>query len=272
MYRRVKNLLSFALAGTIGLTASGALYAQGTSTGSNTGTAGSSTSMAGGSFGLSSSSFGLSSAGTTGSTSSSPYGQSAGAGSRSTGIGSTSLFGAYYANPLSYGIAGTSNTNGNTSTSPAYGNVLYNTTSTNSSIYNVGTSGSSGSTGNRGSTGRTGTNSGTGTVRTGSTSSQAFGPMTTYRSSPSFITRLDFASQAPPPRAEVRADLQRLVAESPEIASRAGITVRMDGDTVVLSGQVRDNQERRLVGSMMLLAPGVRGVRNELVPTVTTED
>jgi hypothetical protein len=98
--------------------------------------------------------------------------------------------------------------------------------------------------------------------------------MASYRTSPSFVTRVSFAGgqATPPARPEVLAGLQRLVAESPEIPSRAGIAIRMDGDKVVLSGQVRNNEERRLVESMMLLSPGVRSVQNELVPTVTTED
>jgi hypothetical protein len=275
MTRGVKNLLSFALAGVIGVVAAGSLSAQGTSTG--TSMTGGSTSSAG-SFGLNSSSFGLSSAGTTGGTTSTGvYGQSAGAGSKSTGVGSTSLFGLYYANPLSLGVPGSSSTTSSTTggATPTFAQPLFNISSGTSSIYSS-TGSTSGSSTGRGSTGRAGSSSSTGTIgnRTSTSSSTTFSPVTTYRSSPSFVTRVSFAGgqATPPARTEVLAGLQRLIADSPEITSRAGISVRMDGDKIVLSGQVLNNSERRLVESMMLLSPGVRSVQNELVPTVTTED
>jgi len=276
MTRGVKNLLSFALAGVIGAATAGSLFAQGTSVGTGTSMAGGSTASAG-SFGLNSSAFGLGAAGTTGSSSSGVYGNSAGAGSRSTGVGSTSLFGSYYNNVMAIGAPGTTVSTNSTTGLPTstFGNPVFNISSGTSSIYNT-TGSTSGSSTGRGSTGRAGSNTGgsTGTVRTGSTSSATFSPMASYRSSPSFVTRVSFAGgQAPPPaRTEVLAGLQRLIADSPEITSRAGITVRMDGDKIVLSGQVLNNSERRLVESMMLLSPGVRSVQNELVPTVTTED
>lgn len=43
-----------------------------------------------------------------------------------------------------------------------------------------------------------------------------------------------------------------------------GVVVQMDGDEVVLTGKVRDENERRLAGNMVRQEPGVRRVRNDL--------
>ena len=42
------------------------------------------------------------------------------------------------------------------------------------------------------------------------------------------------------------------------------ITVATDGNTVVLTGAVASDDERRLVENMIRLEPGVHSVRNEL--------
>jgi hypothetical protein len=232
---------------------------------------GSGTSLSGGpssSVGFNSSAFGL---GSTTSSSTSPYGNSPGAGGSSTGYGSTSLFGPYLGNPLATGIPGnTSNT------TKAFGQALFNISS--SGVYNTNTTG----TGGRGNTlggnlaGRTGTtnlgNLGTGNI------SRSTGTTSTFNANNAFpanarpyITQIAFAVPAPP-RAELRADLVRAIAQAPDLPSRAGITVQVDGDAVVLQGRVATNEERRVVESLVRLTPGVNVVRNELVPMTAGAD
>jgi hypothetical protein len=104
------------------------------------------------------------------------------------------------------------------------------------------------------------------------TTATAFTPSTAYRSSPSFTTRIAFAVPAPAPRAAVQANLQQLIGAAEQLPSRTGIKVKWDGDTLVLQDQVSNNEERRVAESLVRLEPGVRTVRNELVPLVTTED
>ena len=48
------------------------------------------------------------------------------------------------------------------------------------------------------------------------------------------------------------------------VKNPGGIAIEVEGGTVVLKGQVSDDDQRRLVEGMMRLTPGVRDVRNEL--------
>ncbi len=61
-----------------------------------------------------------------------------------------------------------------------------------------------------------------------------------------------------------RADLQSIITRSTTLSMPAGISVTMDGNTVVLSGRVANEDERRIAENMLRLAPGVRDVRNDL--------
>jgi hypothetical protein len=279
MSRRLNHLLPLALTGVVCFTATGSLLAQQSltsqRTGGGSGSYGSGSSMSGGSsssaFGLSSN-LGLTSSGTSGS--SSPFGNSAGAGSSSSsGVGATSLFGSYYATPEAAGVPGAISSNGTTRTT-AFGQQLFNIST--SSIYNTsGTGTTGGGRGGRGGAagGGYGANTGVGGANINrTTSTTAFTPSTAYRSSPSFATRIAFAVPAPAPRATVQANLQQMIGSAEQLPSRTGIKVQWDGDTIVLRGQVSNNEERRVAESLILLEPGVRTVRNELVPRVTTED
>jgi osmotically-inducible protein OsmY len=42
------------------------------------------------------------------------------------------------------------------------------------------------------------------------------------------------------------------------------IKVKVDGETIVLDGQVRSDQEKRLAENMLRLTPGVHQVQNNL--------
>ena len=63
----------------------------------------------------------------------------------------------------------------------------------------------------------------------------------------------------------VRAELVRMIGEASDLPSRSGVSVLMDGNTVVLQGKVATGEERRVFESLVRLAPGVNVVRNELV-------
>ncbi|HEX3148334.1 MAG TPA: BON domain-containing protein [Gemmataceae bacterium] len=62
----------------------------------------------------------------------------------------------------------------------------------------------------------------------------------------------------------MRANLQGIVNRSSFIGVPANVRVESDGGTIVLRGKVADDDERRLVESMVRLEPGVSDVRNEL--------
>jgi hypothetical protein len=281
MLCRAYSLLPIALTGVICLAAPASLYAQmstgttgGRSTGSGSYGSGTGTSLGGGSssssFGFNSSSFGLGSTGTgTGTSNTSPFGSSAGAGGSTSGYGATSLFGPYLANPMAAGVPGTA-----TSTSKTFGQPLFNVSS--SGVYNTNTTG-----GGRGNTlggalgGRAGSmNYGAGATgninRAGSTSTMNAAVPFRSNAAP-YTTRIAFVV-TPPSREELRSDLARVIAQSADLPSRSGISVQMEGNTVVLQGQVSTNEERRVVESLVRLTPGVQGVRNELVPQTAAGD
>jgi hypothetical protein len=79
----------------------------------------------------------------------------------------------------------------------------------------------------------------------------------------SYITTLAFR----PPQAvvgRVQNDVQQVVSNSTFLSSR-NIQLAMDGNTVIIRGEVGDERERRLAEGMVRLTPGVRQLRNELV-------
>lgn len=179
-----------------------------------------------GSFGLGSTGFGTTS--TTGST-------SAGAGrSSSSQVGATSFEGPYYINPFSLGLA--TGTTGTSSTTSNFGSPLYNLTST----------------------------TGTASINSQANMANSYGAGVNIRRLPSYATTLKFAAPPPPPPAQVRVDLQNMLAQTTQLNPRDSVRIVMDGPAVVLHGRVADDDERRLVENMVLLTPGVNQVRNEL--------
>jgi hypothetical protein len=63
---------------------------------------------------------------------------------------------------------------------------------------------------------------------------------------------------------QVQADLRGMIDRSSMIANPRGIALSMDGNTVVLRGTVKDQEEAQTVEGMVRLTPGVRTVKNEL--------
>jgi hypothetical protein len=174
--------------------------------------------------------------------------------------------GPYLGNPLATGIATQGGTNGSSTSTIAFGSPLYNVSTT---------TGSGGSTGGRGSSGRTGSTTGTGNINR----STMGGTATLYSNTtgafrvggPSYVTRITFA--APRPSAvEVHNDLRQVLSQASDLPSRGRIKLEMDGDVVVLQGQVTNPEERRVVELLVRMNPAVHAVRNELVPVNPAEE
>jgi BON domain len=150
--------------------------------------------------------------------------------------GTTSFLGANYANPLAMGIGTNSSV---TSAGPAFGTALYSVTTNQSS-----------------------------TARTANSTNQNNAGFTSgigVRRLPAYATTLKIKDPPPPPSASaVQFDLQNMLIQSPQLDSRDAVRVFIDGQAVVLQGQVVDDDERRLVENMVRLTPGVGPVRNEL--------
>jgi hypothetical protein len=157
-------------------------------------------------------------------------------GTGSASIGSTTFLGSYYANPMSLGLPGANN---QPSGKSSFGKQLYNTTS-----------------------------SGTATISrsiTTTTQQPVYTSTVGTPRAPSYVTGLGFRV-APPPPERLQGELRDMIARSTRLSTKEKVRVEMDGETVVLQGSVADEAERRLVEGMVRLTPGVREVRNELVP------
>lgn len=59
--------------------------------------------------------------------------------------------------------------------------------------------------------------------------------------------------------------MQDIVARSTWINNPSGIAVNAEGNTVILSGTVASQDERRIAENMLRTHPGVTNVRNDLV-------
>jgi hypothetical protein len=180
-----------------------------------------------------------SSSGTGGSQSTSPFiprntPSSSNSRTGTAGVSTSNPFSSYYANPYAAGFT--------TGTTQSFGTPLFTITSP---------SGLQGATASLGA-------------------SSAFGPYGTNpsyfgRRSPTYITVLGFDRPETIPT-EFQSNLQEVVARSNRLPSNATIRVMLDGNTVVLRGSVADERERRMAENLIRLSPGVREVRNELVP------
>ncbi|HEY1861155.1 MAG TPA: BON domain-containing protein, partial [Gemmataceae bacterium] len=161
-----------------------------------------------------------------------------GTGSAYQGIAASNLLGSYYANPLAAGLpAGT--------TQPRFGAPLYNITAANLSTTGTGALGGQ----NRGGTATTSSSAYAGTSTAG------------VRRAPTYTTTIGF-DYRPPSAGSMQSALQQTIAESSSLPSRSGMTVAVDGDTVVLRGTVGSERERRMAEGLVRLTPGVHEVQN----------
>jgi hypothetical protein len=202
---------------------------------------------------------------------------------RGSSVDASNPFAGYYYNPLSQGLV---------NPSPSFGSPIFTSSSgTMNSILGGNNRGSSFGTFGGTSTSSRGTAGGlantvngaariggaTGTIRTstsGSTTNNglsypggSYGP-TIGRTGPVVAASAHFAGR-PIVTGVRRDDLQGILLRSTRLTTPAGISVTMDGNTVVLSGTVASEDERRLAENMLRLAPGVRDLRNELQAPAT---
>jgi len=63
---------------------------------------------------------------------------------------------------------------------------------------------------------------------------------------------------------QLRNEAQNVLARSNALTMKDSIKVKVDGQTLVLEGQVRSDQEKRLVENMVRLTPGARSIQNNL--------
>lgn len=186
------------------------------------------------------------------------------AGAASTGINTANPFKQYYSNPLQFGYSNVS--------SATFGDPLYTST-----ILGTTSSGSTGGGAGRqtGAAGRTGANA-RGGASGGSTTGAAatFVPSTTPATPRSLPYTTGLASdliptQSPIPgatqRNEMRTQLKSyLVAAKNRLPTADKIDIVFDNELVVLRGEVNSEREKRLAANMLLLTPGIRGLRNEI--------
>ncbi len=162
--------------------------------------------------------------------------------SSSSAVSSTNFLAASYGNPLYPGRPGS--TNLNISAGGGFGQATLPNTNT-----------------GRGTTGGAGNRLG-GTASVGGAGLNGSGAQTSI-SRIQHTTTLDFPVRAVVTQ-ELQDELRGMVARSSSLKAPERITVSVEGNTVVLSGVVSDDKEKRLVEGMVRLTPGVQAVRNEL--------
>jgi hypothetical protein len=80
---------------------------------------------------------------------------------------------------------------------------------------------------------------------------------------PAFVTQVAFPVRRIS-SGQVQTELRDVIARSSALSQPADIQVNMEGQAVVLKGEVADDRERRVVEGMIRLTPGVHEVRNQL--------
>jgi osmotically-inducible protein OsmY len=192
--------------------------------------------------------------------------------SNTSSLNSSNAFSYYYANPYFQGKAGATST-----TAPGgFGTALYGT-STSSNAFSSNTTGrttgTTATTGRNAATGNTATNAFGGNTltgqnaanrgQTGAAGSTTSGIVVQLPRQISYTSTLNFPAPVvtmPQMQQNLRVSLDR----STMLSNPRGIELTMDGNVVVLKGNVATEDEQRLVEGMIRLTPGVRDVRNEL--------
>ena len=173
-------------------------------------------------------------------------------------ISSSNPLGTSYANPLFSGRIGSQ-----LSDAPGgFGQVLYSVTSS-TARSTGGRTGTTGATGIGGvPAGRAGATGGRANVAVSQGSTTTAGlPRPNIR----YTISLKNAPAVLMPPPELQAQLAAMLARSSAISRAANVAVAVEpGSTVILSGRVADEEERRLVEGMVRLTPGVRRIENRL--------
>src|SRR5262249_830558 len=83
------------------------------------------------------------------------------------------------------------------------------------------------------------------------------------RRGPAYTVAVTFPYE-PPGASQLRNEAQNVLARSRAVTLRDSIRVKADGQTLVLEGRVRSEQEKRLAENMVRLTPGARSIQNNL--------
>jgi hypothetical protein len=83
------------------------------------------------------------------------------------------------------------------------------------------------------------------------------------RRGPAYTVAVSFPYE-PLSAVQLRTEAESILARSSALSMKDTIRVRTDGQTLVLQGQVRSAQEKRLVENMIRLTPGVHSIQNNL--------
>jgi hypothetical protein len=98
---------------------------------------------------------------------------------------------------------------------------------------------------------------------TGSVVSETGGQLVTLPRQIAYTSQLKFAP-APVVAPRLQNNLRDILSRAPTLTNAAGVQVQVDGNAVLLRGNVRDADEARLVEGLVRLTPGVGRITNEL--------
>lgn len=183
--------------------------------------------------------------GTSGTTVKAPTGS---AGSTTSIPSSSNPFVRSYINPLSLGMPSVyANTTATAPAKPAgsFGKGLYLTTTPSASAGGVGSA-----TGNTASFSTIGI------------------PRTPYYST-TLSDEIPFVNHSMP---MLQANVKAVIERSSFLKQKENIQVAIDGNVVVLTGQVTSEKQRRLVEGMLRMTPGVREIQNDLIVNTTAKN
>ena len=183
----------------------------------------------------------------------------------SSGTDQTNFLSATYSNPLYMGRYSASSSTSSTNRSSTGTGTGGTTGSASSSTQGIGgfgqpslgtTTGSRTQTGGRGGIAGVSTNAGR-TGQTGQTNQNQSATRVIYSASLKF---------APPvkPTAQVESELREILDRSTSLSNPAAIELSVEDKVVTIRGKVASEDERSLAEGLIRLAPGVRGVKNEL--------
>lgn len=204
-------------------------------------------------------------------------GGGSGAGATSNAVDQTNFLRSSYSNPLYMGRPNqvTTNSTGTIGTNSTGSTIGYSTNSSQSGGFGNPSFGNSSSA--AGATGRVGAGGigaggiggGRAATTTGLGGRAGGGGVIAATQANRIGTRITYSATLKFPakpilHTEVHAEVRSILDRSTMLKNPAGIQVALEDRTVVLRGNVADDDERRLVEGMIRLTPGVRDVRNEL--------
>jgi hypothetical protein len=151
--------------------------------------------------------------------------------SKTTGASSSNPIGSWYGNPLSAGVP-----NGTGKLAGIWA-VTYTSSNTSNTITgNIGSSSLGGMTGQTGST--------------------------LNRRGPAYMVTLAFPVSAPS-SSQLQSEAQKVIDQSTSLTKKDTIKTKMDGQTLVMEGQVGSDREKRLAENLVRLS-GIRSIQNNL--------